>query len=151
MLHKLTIVSLSLSAAIQPVGAATLDPDRNVATGQQTTGAFAGARVRLPLGPDSTVSAGLAFAPIGRSIGNDGAVRMRFGEGLALGFGTQQQVTLTLAGTRVDRLGFRSNGREVPVGDRKGISTVGYVAIGAGLVLVAAFVAYGAIGDAATE
>jgi hypothetical protein len=76
---------------------------------------------------------------------------MRFGEGLALGFGQNQPVALTLAGTRVDQLRFGPGGKQVPTGHVKNMSTAGYVAIGAGVLLVAAFVAYAAVGDAATE
>lgn len=90
-------------------------------------------------------------APLGRSIGSDGAVRLRVGEGLALGIRPKQPLALTLAGQRLDRLGLQQGGRGAPAGERKGISTLGYAAIGVGVLLVAAFVAYGAIGDAATE
>jgi hypothetical protein len=131
--------------------AATLDPDRGLLAAHQATGAFAGARARLQIGGTSKVSAGLALAPTARTVSGDGAVRMRFGEGLALGFGQNQPVALTLAGTRVDQLRFGPGGKQVPTGHVKNMSTAGYVAIGAGVLLVAAFVAYAAVGDAATE
>jgi hypothetical protein len=138
-------------AATQSAYAAPLDPDRGLSVGHQTAGAFAGARFRLQLGPTLEARAGLALAPLGRSVGHDGAVRMRLGEGLALELGRKQPLSLTLSGTRLDQLRFGPSGKNVPPGDRKGFSTLGYVAIGVGVVLVAAFVAYGAVGDAATE
>ncbi len=135
----------------QSLQAATLDPDQGTSARHQGASAFAGARLRLQLGRSSSAQAGLMIAPLGRSIGSDGAVRLRIGEGLALGIRPEQPLALTLAGQRLDRLGSAPGGRNVPPSERKGISTLGYAAVGVGVLLVAAFVAYGAIGDAATE
>jgi hypothetical protein len=145
------LVIAQLLAVVPSAGAATLEPDRALSTNVQDAGAFAGARMRLQLGGTTRASAGLALAPMGRSVGHDGNVRMRFGDGLALGIGSRQPPALTLAGTRVDQLRFGQSGKAVPTGKRMGMSTAGYVAIGVGVVLIGAFLVYGAVGDAATE
>ncbi len=147
-------LALTLLSA-QSLQAATLEPDQGTSARHQSASAFAGARLRLQLGRSSSAAnraqAGLMIAPLARSIGSDGAVRLRIGEGLALGIQPKQPLALTLAGQRLDRLGSVPGGRNVPPSERKGISTLGYAAVGVGVLLVAAFVAYGAIGDAATE
>ncbi|WP_431849450.1 hypothetical protein [Allosphingosinicella sp.] len=107
-------------------------------------GAFAGARLRLSLGAAPKASAAFAIAPMQRSTTGDGAVRMRFGEGLAFGTDGGEPVTLRLAGRRVDRLGIAPNGRVDERAGKHGISTVGYVAIGVGVLVAVVF----ALGEA---
>lgn len=141
----MTVVAASSLVSAQPLAAATL-PDERVSAGQRT-GAFAGARVRLALGGSPEASAALTLAPMQRAVAGDGAVRMRFGEGLALGVSGEKPVALTLAGTRVDRLGIAANAKIEPNASRHGISTLGYVAIGVGVLVVAAVVLYGACGS----
>ncbi len=151
-----SVLSLVLTlGSTQSLHAAGLDPDPGASARHGSVSAFAGARIRLSLGRSSSAArraeAALMVAPLGRSVDSDGAVRLRVGEGLALGLRPRQPLALTLAGQRLDRLGLAQSSRNVPTGERHGISTLGYAAIGVGVLLVGAFVAYGAIGDAATE
>lgn len=99
---------------------------------EQRAGAFGGLRLRVPLdgGPrQRQLRAGFALAPTLQSRAGDGAVRTRIGEGLELGFSPNRAPALTLAGTRIDRLG-------APAGRRANVSTVGWIAIGVGATLV---------------
>jgi hypothetical protein len=74
--------------------------------------------------------------------GSDGAGRTRFGEGLELGIAQDRPLELSLAGTRVDRIGIAPGGT-TPGGPRAGVSTLGWVAIGLGAtVLVVAGAGY---------
>jgi hypothetical protein len=119
-----------ITGAIQPAHAASLDA--GPAAGERSMGAFAGARLRLSLGAAPNASAAFAITPMQRSIMGDGAVRMRFGEGLSFGTDGREPVALRLAGMRVDRLGLAPNGRVDERAGKHGISTLGYVAIGVG-------------------
>lgn len=135
-MKKLTIAALVAAqtlVAAQPVSAAHM-----VVQEQRQMGAFAGVRLRVPLDgarADRGVRAGLTLAPTLHSRRSDGGVRTGFGEGLELGIGPNRPVTLSLAGTRVDQLGMAPNGRG-PEGARTGVSTLGWIAIGTGAVLV---------------
>ena len=135
-MKKLTIAALLMSqtlAAAQPVAAA-----QHFGQEQRQMGAFAGVRLRVSLdGPEAErgVRAGLALAPAVRSQRSDGAARTRLGEGLELGVTPNQPVTLSLAGSRVHRLGMGPNGSAAE-GRRAGVSTLGWVAIGVGAVIV---------------
>lgn len=147
-MKKLMIAALLAAhapAAAQP-GTADFAPARETGTG-----AFAGMRVRVPLGgnpADRQLRAGLMVAPTLHSRRADGGTRTRFGEGLELGLHQDRPLELTFAGTRVDRLGVAPNGT-APNGRRAGVSTLGWVAIGAGAVLVVGLgVAYLWIDDA---
>jgi hypothetical protein len=141
-MKKLTIAALfaaqTLTAA-QPVMAAGMveAPDRQV-------GAFAGFRLRVPLDGDARkrpIRAGLAVAPMLRTGNRDGEVRTRFGEGLELGIAGENPARLSLAGTPVSQIGQGQAGSR----DRRlGVSTLGWVAIGVG-ALVVVVVAAGAI------
>jgi hypothetical protein len=102
------------------------------------SGAFLGARLKLPLGHSAAVKprAELAFAPTQSRISSGGLVRTRIGEGLAFGFTPKAKPTLTLAGVRADTaLGLTREGKS-KVEQRLGVSTGGWVAIGLGAVLV---------------
>ncbi|HEX8401386.1 MAG TPA: hypothetical protein VF628_06735 [Allosphingosinicella sp.] len=150
MLKKVAVACLLVTMSAQPALAAGLDAG-DAATGGQNVGAFAGARLRLTLGAAPKASAAVTLAPMQRAWRGDGSIQTRFGEGLALGTAGGEPVALRLAGTRVDRLHLAQNGKVDGTARRHGISTLGYVAIGVGVILVGAFIAYGAIGDAATE
>ena len=135
-MKKLTIAALlagQLLTIAQPVAAA------EIATARETrAGAFAGLRLRVPLdgGPGQRqVRAGLAVAPTLHSREGDGERRMRVGEGIELGVAGGDRIGLSIAGTPVDRLGLRPDGT-APDGRRAGVSTLGWVAIGAGALLV---------------
>jgi len=124
-----------LGMVAQPTAAAEL-------AGEQRTrmGAFGGFRIQLPLGARGARDvprAGLAFGPVQQSRSSDGASRTRLGEGLMIGFGGGERgARVTLAGTRLDRLGLVQNGRAPEGGQRAGISTLGWVAIGVGAAVV---------------
>jgi len=99
---------------------------------EQRAGAFGGLRLRIPLDGSPRqrqVRAGFALAPTLQSRAGDGEVRTRIGEGLELSFSPDRPAALTLAGTRIDRLG-------APAGRRANVSTLGWVAIGVGATLV---------------
>ena len=104
-------------------------------------GAFVGARVQLPLGGTvpARPRAALAIAPTLSRISDDWMIQTRIGEGLALNLQGNAKPTLTVAGVRADQALKDRLGE----GNRSGISTGGWIAIGVGTVLVA-----GAIGAA---
>lgn len=107
------------------------------------TGAFAGARLRMPIGSDPErrgIQAGLTLAPTMRATASDGRSRLGIGEGVELGFRQREPVALRLAGVRLDRIGI-AQGNRAPDGQRQNVSTVGWVAIGVATIVVA-----GAIG-----
>ena len=106
---------------------------------QAEFGAFGGVQVRVPLGGARAEAPklSLGLAPAARSRRFDGAGQTRIGEGLQLSLQPNRPAELSLAGTRVDRLGLSPSGptREGP---RAGISTLGWVGIGVGVLVVAA-------------
>jgi hypothetical protein len=127
------IVAGQVMAAAQPVTAAELDQDR-MATPNQIS-AFAGARLRVPLGGGrEKLRAGLALTSTLRS-GSTG--ELRFARGAELGFsGGDSAVRLTLGGTPMSRF---APGRAGPEGRKLGVSTIGWVAIGVGALAVTYF------------
>lgn len=132
-MRKLTIAAL-LTA--QVLGSATSAAAQDFSASREIeSGAFGGVRVRIPFGGPQReqVRAGFAFAPTVRTAYSDGRSRTRIGEGLELGFSGNRPLQLSLAGTPVSQLAQRSRG---PDGRRLGVSTVGWLAIGAGTVLV---------------
>lgn len=132
------IAAQLLSAA--PASAAELLG--NGATSEQRQGAFAGARLRIPLGAsqDRAPRAGLMVAPIRESRGSDGSLKTRFGAGLELGIAGGEKPQLRLAGTPVSQI---AQGPAGPDGRKQNVSTVGKVAIGvAAVALVGAVVLY---------
>ena len=127
------LIAAQLGSAIQPAFAADLP-----IVEERRAGVFAGFRLRTPLdGPARRrqVHAGLTLAPTLHSLRPDGEIRTRFGEGLELGIGSRGPVTLSLAGTRIDRLGLRPDGA-APEGRRAGISGLGWIAISVGAVVI---------------
>ena len=99
------------------------------------TGTFGGIRVRIAFGGAARepVRAGLAFAPTARTDYQDGRVRTRIGEGLEFGVIGRGPMQFSLAGTPVNRL---VQGRTGPDGQRMGVSTLGWIAIGVGTTVV---------------
>src|SRR3954467_8359811 len=93
------LLAASVASAAQAASAAEL-----VGAETPRLGAFAGARLRLPLGERARqrVHAELTLAPILQLRGADGAVRQRFGRGLELGVAQDRPLELSLAGTRLD-------------------------------------------------
>ena len=127
------IVAAQVAGSSQAAFAAELANHDGAAVQRQ--GAFAGARIRIPLGgaDRQKVRAGLTVAPLRQSRAGDGGLRTGFGRGLELGVGESGRPALSLAGQRVDRLMLGRSG-EAPAGTRKGVSTLGWVAIGVGFV-----------------
>lgn len=88
-------------------------------------GTFAGARLRVPLGArrGEAARAGLTLAPTM----HDGQGHIALGEGLDFGVAGRDGPALRVAGRRLDA---------EPAGERAGVSTLGAVAIGAGVLAV---------------
>jgi hypothetical protein len=132
-MKKLTVAALvagQLLTAAQPAFAAELIDGRT-----QQIGAFAGARVRVPLGGDvrqRQLRAGLTLAPTLRTLAADGQSQLRFGEGLELGVTGREPVRLLLAGQDVRRLGAAEDDND----RHGGPSTLGWIAIGVGAAIV---------------
>ena len=106
------LVAAQLIVAAQPAAAASFDEMASV-----QTGTFAGARMRLSLGggqQERKLRAGLTLAPMLRSQAISGESRMRFGEGVELGFAGKRPLTLSLSGRPVSRL----TGTKTPDGER---------------------------------
>ena len=109
--------------------------------GSQQIGTFVGARVRVPLagaGRERTRVA-LTAAPTLHALQTSGQRSVRFGQGLELG-GAGDRLQLSYAGRPVSRI---VAGATAPDGERRGISTLGWVAIGVGATVVLAYVALG--------
>lgn len=127
-------------------GALAAELPRDGATMPNQVSAFAGARLRVPLGGrGDKAQAGLALTSTLRS-GATGEVR--FAKGAELGFaGRDGKLRLSLAGAPVSQL---AQGGRGPQGRKQGVSTIGWVAIGVGfvaLVLVALVAACSADDD----
>lgn len=128
------LVAALLLPVAQPAMAADFADARDV-----RTGAFAGVRLRLPLGGDRArrgVQAGLTVAPAVVSTAMDGRSRRGIVEGIELGLRGREPVALRLAGTRIDRLGV-APANQAPGGRRSGVSTLGWIGIGVGTIVVA--------------
>ena len=135
----LTMIALVASqslAVAQPAFAADLGDSGVVRT--QRHGAFAGARLRVPLGggKDEKASAGLTVAPMAESRGSDGSLRTRFGEGMEFGIAGREQSGLRIGGRSLAQL---REGRSGPAGHKAGISTLGWVGIGVGTAIVVGY------------
>jgi hypothetical protein len=100
------------------------------------TGTFVGARLRLPLdGARRAPRATIAAAPALRSTQPSGDSRLHIGRGVEVGL-DGNEVRFSLAGRPVTSLVRRG---EAPTGPRQNVSTLGWVAIGVGVLLVATF------------
>ena len=132
------LLAAQIMVAAQPAFAADFGDDRTAST--QRHGAFAGARMRVPLGGPAgqKVRGGLTMAPVLQGRQADGRVRTRFGEGMEFGLSGRDRIALTIGGTPVSQLS-RGTG---PDGRKMGVSTVGWVAIGVGVVAVTLFAAF---------
>ncbi|MBV8687799.1 MAG: hypothetical protein JOZ90_05740 [Alphaproteobacteria bacterium] len=132
---KKGLLAVALAAAQllpSPAPAAELG-DPGAAAGPTRVGGFAGARLRLTVGGRHSGEArmALALSPVRRSAGDP---KLAFGEGVELRLSGRTDPAISLAGFRL------SPGRrgQAPAGRRLGVSTVGAVAIGAGVVLASA-------------
>lgn len=138
------LVAAQLALSAQPVLGAELN--REGGTMPNQVGAFAGARLRVPLGGGrERPQAGLAMTS---TLRNGATGELRFARGAELGVsGKDSGLQLSLAGTPVSKL---AQGGLGPAGRRQGVSTLGWVAIGVGavaLVLVALVAACSADDD----
>lgn len=105
--------------------------------GAVQTGTFAGVRLRIPLGKTVRVKPQLALtlAPMMRAETSGGRVAMRFGEGVAFGFaGGERAATVRFGGRPLST--FTQRDEKIDPKNKAGISTLGYVAIGAAVVLI---------------
>ncbi|HEX8622722.1 MAG TPA: hypothetical protein VF718_12200 [Allosphingosinicella sp.] len=133
-MRRILIAGLVAAAQVlpgaRPAAAAELDLDRTAAP--SLVSAFAGARLRVPLGGREKARAGLALTS---TLRRGATGELRFAKGAELGFGaTDSKLGLSISGRPVSQL---APGRRGPDGARKGFSTLGYVAIGASLVIIA--------------
>jgi hypothetical protein len=130
------LVAAQIGLAAQPAFAAELADERGAVSQRQ--GAFAGARLRIPLdGPRARkAQAGLTLAPMLQGRGADGSIRTRFGEGFELRLSGGAQPQLAIGGRSLTQL---KEGRTGPDGRKQGISTIGWVAIGVGVAAVVVF------------
>lgn len=143
-MRKLLIAGLVAAAQIlpaaQPAMAAELHQDR-AGTPNQVS-AFAGARLRVPLGGREKPQAGLALTSTLRS-GATG--ELRFAKGAELGFSGDRKVRLSLGGRPVSQI---AQGGKAEDGRKLGVSTLGWIGIGAAVVVVGTAVwFYAAITD----
>lgn len=135
------LVAAQAVTAVQPAIAADAAEIRDI-----RPGAFAGLRVRVPLdgaARDRQVRAGLTVAPALQTLTADGTARTRIGEGVELGISPSGPAAVTLAGTRIDRLG-------APDGRRANLSTWEWVGIAVGTLVtltILAAVAFDEISD----
>jgi hypothetical protein len=124
------LVGGQLSIAATPLHAAELIAVEQPG-GRQQLGAFAGARLHMPLDGRRRERARVALtaAPTLHVMQSSGERRARIGEGLELGGGAGNRLQLGYAGRPVSRL---VAGAEGPDGQRRNISPIGWVAIGVG-------------------
>lgn len=126
-------IAAQIGLVAQPAFAAELADERGAVAHRQ--GAFAGARLRIPLdGPRARkAQAGLTLAPMLQGRGADGSIRTRFGEGVELRLSGATKPQLALGGRSLAQL---KEGRTGPDGRKHGISTIAWVAIGVGVAAV---------------
>lgn len=141
---KLIIISALVASQIlaaSPAGAASIQDHQELS--QRSMGAFAGARLRMPLGRNpQRPHLGFAIASTRRD-GPTGA--MRFSPGMEMGFTGDGKARFFVGGeswTLAPQSGERSKG------PKAGVSTLGWVAIGvAATALVGAGLFYAALTD----
>jgi hypothetical protein len=106
---------------------------------QVRPGAFIGAKFKMSFGGSarSQARAQLAFAPTRSRFSSSGQVTTRIGEGLALDFTSKAKPTVTLVGMRADTALRLTRAGRPETGQKFGISTTGWVAIGVGVAALA--------------
>jgi len=137
----------TVAAALFASPAQALDWRGDIA--QVRPGTFVGVRLKLQSGGNSVAkpTAALTLAPTQSRISSTGLVRTRIGEGLALSFAPSEKVTLRIGGVRADTALGLSRGRTTVTDNKFGISTAGWIAIGAGVTVVGLGVAYLVVAD----
>jgi hypothetical protein len=137
------VAAAQVLPAAQPAAAAAaeLHQDRTATSSQVS--AFAGARLRVPLGGREKPRAGLAFTS---TLRNGPTGELRFAKGAELGFsGRDSKLGLSIAGRPISQL---AAGRSGPTGRKQGFSTAGWIAIGASaLIIVGGVLIFDYIGD----
>jgi hypothetical protein len=135
-LTMVALVAAQIAITAQPALAADLGDQRSA--GAQRQGAFAGARLRIPLNGTGAgkAQAGLTVAPILQGRQADGSIRTRFGEGMELRLSGTARPQLAFGGRTLAQL---TQDRSGPDGRKAGISTIGWVAIGVGVAAVTIF------------
>ncbi|HEX8534676.1 MAG TPA: hypothetical protein VF662_10950 [Allosphingosinicella sp.] len=131
-MKKLMIATILSGAVLSPAAPAFgADIEDGRTAGPAHFGAFAGARLRMPLGGSEKPKAGLAFT----NVRLDGSGARRFSKGIEVGFAGSEKLQVSIAGRQLDRLGMQPLGRG-PEGRKAGVSTIGWVAIGAGVAII---------------
>jgi len=146
---RLTFTSLvAIALAVSPAQAGGW----NQQGGEVRSGAFVGARLNVPLGGSvrSTPRAGLTLSPTQSRISRDGHISSRIREGVALNF-TGREPTITLAGVPADRALGLKTADLASAGQKQGISTGGWIAIGVGTVAVAGLIGFALWVDAVED
>ena len=138
-MKKLVITAIVAGQMIsaQPAFAAELTDGQS-----PQVGAFGGVRVRVPLDGNAQrrpVRAGLTIAPTLQTRNLSGETRTRVGEGREVGLAGDAPLRVSLGGTPVSQL---AEGPQGPDGRRAGVSTLGWVAIGAGAAVLVVFGLY---------
>jgi hypothetical protein len=129
-MKKLTIAALvagQVLTAAAPASAADL-VDRQEVRG----GAFAGFRLRVPIGGNpraERIRAGLTLAPTLSARGEDNAVRTRIGEGLEFGYRAGRPISFSIAGRDLRPAGGARN---------QALSTGEILLIAGGVIVVTA-------------
>jgi opacity protein-like surface antigen len=105
---KLLIAAALVAAQLTPAAAGAAELPRDASVTAQQRGTFAGARLRVPFGGREAgrARAGIAFTSVDRSRLAGGGERLRFGEGVELGFRAGEPLKLRLGGASLsERLG----------------------------------------------
>ena len=100
-------------------------------------GTFVGARLTIGGRTGGRPTAALTVAPTQNRFSSNGMNAMRIGEGIALNLTPGNRPTLTLAGVRADQALGLGPSTDVNAKHKLGVSTGGWIAIGAGVVAVA--------------
>ncbi len=134
MMRKMLIAGLVGAAQILPAArpAAAAELHRDGVHSPSQVSAFAGARLRVPLGGGrEKPRGGLALTSTLRS-GDSG--ELRFARGAELGFsGPGSKLDLSVAGRPISKL---AAGKAGPAGRKQNFSTAGWIAIGASAVII---------------
>lgn len=132
ILVSAALVAAQVATAAQPAFAAEIQRETTVATGT-----FGGLRLRVPLDGGRNERAprlGLAFAPAVHAMGEDGAARLRIGEGLEFGFsGRHRTLALSVAGRRLAAVQDNEDERE---DDGTDLDTGEAILIGVGAIIL---------------
>lgn len=143
------VIAGQIGLAAQPALAATIEDQR---ASQQQVGTFAGARLRLTLGGEKAARPGLGLGVAGvtQSRAPDGETRMHFSDGVQLGYSSDRRLGLMVAGKslKAHKAALQSDQED---DDGDGISTLGWVGIIAGGVLIVGGIGVALLADAMND